>query len=720
MSSKTKRSILSVFSCLLLMSSFNVAVSAQSSLDPQARSVLTQSGEKKVFCEASISDDFADNSILIMYDKESSLDLTNAKQQDFSEYGAVAAKDLTTSTRALITSKRNELVEAFAEYRQLSSQQAIVGRIDNESQEALANEVSTIKDLEDHYYQAIELTLDTTSKQQVLDTIQELEKRDDILIVQPNYTYTLCSVPNDPSLGDQWAVDTLNLKKAWDITTGSSNVTVGILDSGINVNSTDMGGRIDFAASRDFRFNINPEDMAANPLSDPWDHGTGVAGIIGAAGNNGYGTAGICWNVKMASLRICDAEIDPNTGSYIKDPVTGETLVLTYSNRVVNAIDHARSKQIPILNCSFSGSSIDSMVENYIDNFPGLVICSAGNDGINTDTKPQYPADFDCTNIISVGASDQRDRLVSDTQWSTNYGKTSVDLFAPGIDIATAGTWGGTPSFWGTSAAAPHVTGVAALIKSEFPSYTPSKIKNMILQGVDKNSNFTSKCVSGGRLNAYNALKTTISYFTVSYNANGGSGTMTDTRVYYGESTATRRNTFTRAGYDFDCWYIYFAADNTWRFRNPNNTSQTGWYKEGSQPSGWVKMPYANGTSVATTTAHEQGVITFYAQWKKYFTVAYNANGGSGSMPRTKVYYGVNTATSKNAFTRPGYTFDCWYIYFAADNTWRFRNPSNTSQTGWYKEGSQPAGWVKMPYSNGTSVATTTAHAGGVITFYAQ
>ena len=69
MSSKTKRSILSVFSCLLLMSSFNVAVSAQSSLDPQARSVLTQSGEKKVFCEASISDDFADNSILIMYDK---------------------------------------------------------------------------------------------------------------------------------------------------------------------------------------------------------------------------------------------------------------------------------------------------------------------------------------------------------------------------------------------------------------------------------------------------------------------------------------------------------------------------------------------------------------------------------------------------------------------------------------------------------------------------
>ena len=123
---------------------------------------------------------------------------------------------------------------------------------------------------------------------------------------------------------------------------------------------------------------------------------------------------------------------------------------------------------------------------------------------------------------------------------------------------------------------------------------------------------------------------------------------------------------------------------------------------------------------MSTTTSNPGETITFYAQWKKYFTVAYNANGGSGSMPSTKVYYGVNTATSKNAFTRSGYTFDCWFIKRSTDNKWRFRNPSNTSQTGWYTEGAQPSGWVKFPYSNGTTVSMTTSNPGETITFYAQ
>ena len=643
----------------------------------------------------SVKEDFADDSVLVVYKKESGKNLEDITAQDFPDVAVSSVKELTDGTKTEIHQKQEALIQKLQRASMHSASLTV------NSQQILESEIDELEKLQNNYNQIVEITLADKSKQNVLETVKKLEKQDDVLIAQPNYLYTLCAMPNDPD-AYQDSTSLLNLEKAWDVATGSSSVVVGVMDSGIDYKHPDLAGRIDVTLSRDFTGENKPlEDPCLDDYGNLMGHGTQVAGIIGAVGNNGLNISGVCWNVKIASLRVLNKYGRGN------------------SSALVQAIDHARTKQIPILNISSAGYAYDSALKAQIDNFPGMIVCSSGNDSNNNDSSPIYPASYDSLNILSVGSTNYEDSM-SDF---SNYGKTSVDLMAPGEDTYTIAPHTVTTqsvAFNGTSASAPYVAGVAALIKSKYPDYTTSRIRTRILTGVDKNSSLTSKCVSGGRLNAYNALKTTANYFTVSYNANGGSGIMTDTRVYYGETTATKESAFSRSGYEFDCWYIKRSTDNKWRYRNPSNTSQTGWYTEGSQPSGWVKFPYSNATTVSTTTSTPGEIITFYAQWKKYFTVAYNANGGSGYMSSTRVIYGETTGTTSNTFTRAGYDFDCWFIKRSTDNKWRYRNPSNTSQTGWYTEGAQPSGWVKFPYSNGTTVSTTTSNPGETITFYAQ
>lgn len=104
--------------------------------------------------------------------------------------------------------------------------------------------------------------------------------------------------------------------------------------------------------------------------------------------------------------------------------------------------------------------------------------------------------------------------------------------------------------------------------------------------------------------------------FTIVYNANGGSGTMADMTVIYGVSTQTRPNAFTKTGYTFNGWYAKRASDNKWRYRHPSDRSQSGWYVEGTQPSGWVKHAYGNAGTLATVSSVNNDTVTFYAQWK--------------------------------------------------------------------------------------------------------
>jgi subtilisin family serine protease len=284
------------------------------------------------------------------------------------------------------------------------------------------------------------------------------------------------------------------------MTTGSQDVLVGVIDSGINGNHPDLVNRINIPLSRDFI------GEAGGGLIDPIGHGTHVAGVIGAQGNNTIGIAGVAWNIRLVSLRVLNANgtLRPNGGH----------------NDVAQAINHARTNSIKILNCSISigyNNSENQTIRAAIASFDGLFINSAGNYNSNTNNNPRYEG---FPNVIVVGASNNDDnRWVTSHQDGSNFGSTSVHLFAPGTagGIRTTCHTGGYVNMGRTSSAAPHVTGVAALIWSDltnpqnlaFPHHniTPGMVKKAILDGVDRPAGLNGLSMTNGRLNALGALQ---------------------------------------------------------------------------------------------------------------------------------------------------------------------------------------------------------------------
>jgi subtilisin family serine protease len=227
-------------------------------------------------------------------------------------------------------------------------------------------------------------------------------------------------------------------------------------------------------------------------VTDPHGHGTKVASVIGADSNNATGMAGIVWNTNLVSLRVADS--------------SGRA----YSSWTIAAINYATSAGIPILNLSAAWTSLsatdqyDEPLNECIENYPGLIVCAAGNNSADLayNNYYSYPSEFTASNLLVVGSSTQNDTIAE----HSNYGAVSVDLFAPGEGIYMAKRTGGYTTDVGTSFAAPHVTGVAALLLFECNTITVARMKSVILNRTDKLSAFTSNCVSGGRLNAYKAL----------------------------------------------------------------------------------------------------------------------------------------------------------------------------------------------------------------------
>ena len=455
------------------------------------------STEEKVYSGATLEDEFAEDRVLIVLNNKASLAVDQYEADTFSEIDCRSVINLNQAKEMAVQEKLNSIsmeLEALATARNATE----LATTENVMKIAAEDE-----DLSS-YHQVFCIELEESGKDKVLEAIAELEKRDDILYAGPDYKMTICATTaNDTHYNDQWAINMIQLPQAWDITTGSSTVKVAVLDSGIDGNHPDLVGKIDTDLCRVF---IGGNAFEEEMLTDNNGHGTFVAGIIGASADNGIGVTGTCWNVSLVSMRIASSDGKVSTSSAIA------------------AIYCVEEMGIPIINYS-SGwyDNYDYAMYTAIQDYSGLFVCSAGNKGKDNDTDDHYPSDYALPNIIAVGNSDEYDERNSDS----NYGQTSVDLFAPGTGVYSTTPGGGYGKDSGTSFAAPYVAGVAALLLSKYPDMTTADLKQTILENVDivydedDNNVYGAYCTSGGRLNAYKALSNRVCAHTYTY-ANQG------------------------------------------------------------------------------------------------------------------------------------------------------------------------------------------------------
>ena len=307
---------------------------------------------------------------------------------------------------------------------------------------------------------------------------------------------------NDEKFSQQWGLTKIQANNAWDISTGTDSIIIALIDTGVDYSHPDLTGNI-------WR---NPGEISNNGIDDegngyiddikgwnfvtksnsPLDdnsHGTHCAGIIAAQTNNHIGVAGTLWNAKIIPIKTFD--------SSGKGDSWRETEAIKYADKI----------GAKIISCSWS--EVDSTpLKNAIQDSPALFTFAAGNEGNDNDQIKSYPSSYDFPNIISVAATDPSDNLVNiPGWWASNYGKSSVDLAAPGQEIYSTILGNSYGSYSGTSMATPFVAGVAGLIKSKHPELTNAQIKSAILNNVDTVPSLNGKVASGGRLNAYKALK---------------------------------------------------------------------------------------------------------------------------------------------------------------------------------------------------------------------
>ncbi|HNY26473.1 MAG TPA: S8 family serine peptidase, partial [Candidatus Sumerlaeota bacterium] len=207
---------------------------------------------------------------------------------------------------------------------------------------------------------------------------------------------------------------------------------------------------------------------------------------IGALGNNGVGVTGVCWRVKIMAIKIFNA--------------AGNTT----DAAILEGWQYAADQGARVMNNSWGGGPYSQAEKDAIDALGArniIYVASAGNDALNMDSTPSYPASYDCANIISVIATNRNDAMAS----FSNYGATTADLAAPGVEILSCAPGGGYQYMDGTSMAAPHVTGACALLLAARPDLTVAQVKSALMSTADPLAT-SGLCVSNGRLNVFHAL----------------------------------------------------------------------------------------------------------------------------------------------------------------------------------------------------------------------
>jgi subtilisin family serine protease len=327
------------------------------------------------------------------------------------------------------------------------------------------------------------------------------QRQADIEYIEPNWLqFAVDTNPNDPMFAQQWGLPQIKAPLAWDTRKEAPTVIVAVIDTGIDYNHPDLKDNM-WKNPKEIPANGIDEDAngivddvhganfvgatgTGNPLDDN-KHGTHVAGIIAAMTNNGVGVAGTAWKTQLMAVKFLDANGSGSTANAIK------------------AIDYATTMGAHVMNNSWGGGGFSQALKDAITaahNKGALFAAAAGNSNTDNDASPFYPSSYDVPSVISVMSTAQGDVKSSFSQW----GKTSVDLAAPGTTILSTLPNNQYGSLSGTSMATPFVSGAAALVKAANPAWNGEKIKQHLMDTVDKVPALMN--VSNGRLNLAKAV----------------------------------------------------------------------------------------------------------------------------------------------------------------------------------------------------------------------
>ncbi len=375
----------------------------------------------------------------------------------------------------------------------------------------------------------------TTAGTVSLDAVERLSREmDGLRWVEPDRVQQLNRVPNDPRYGELWHLENtgqfvpgsglgtigadVSAREAWDITIGSRDVVIAVIDSGVEVSHPDLAANIwrnpgEIAGNgidddgNGYTDDINGFDFGtfSGTMTDQLGHGTSVASVIGAVGNDGFGITGINWNVSIMALKIADS-----TGALTTSAIIGahDYATMMRTQFGINLVASNNSYR------AIAGDFYDEQQQGFdgeraaIERFVAsgaTFVASAGNDSLDNDSNFRaYPASYNIPGVISVAATDNNDGLAN----FSNFGAQTVDVAAPGVNILMAATGGTYTIASGTSFSGPLVAGIVGLIKSVKPNASAVEIREALINSSDPLPALQGKVRSGGRVNAAAALRT--------------------------------------------------------------------------------------------------------------------------------------------------------------------------------------------------------------------
>ncbi len=339
-----------------------------------------------------------------------------------------------------------------------------------------------------------------------------------VAYVEPDFAITMSARPNDPSFSQLWGLSNsggsggvigadIRATAAWDVTTGSRNVVVAVIDTGIDYNHPDLAANMwrnpgeiagngrddDGNGFVDDVYGWNFADRTSNPFDDE-GHGTHVAGTIGAVGNNGTGVTGVSWRVSLMALKFLGADGSGSTSDAVA--------AINYATRMRRDF----GINVVATNNSWGGGGSSTALRDAIaagGRAGILFVAAAGNEGVDNNSVANYPSNYPDESIIAVAATDRADRLAS----FSNYGATTVDVAAPGVGILSTVPNGRYASYSGTSMATPHVAGTIALMAAANPQATAAQLKSALLSTVRPVAALAGRMVTGGVINTSAAVR---------------------------------------------------------------------------------------------------------------------------------------------------------------------------------------------------------------------